>query len=100
LVKRRIKVLADANVDVWFAGNIDRSLPDEQQQLSPEVRQLADEMKAKVLKILLIPTSLSVQTLVVLLQQWFSRGIHGFVVHDADCDHYFDSNWCGKCNLS
>jgi phosphate transport system permease protein len=39
-------VLADANVDVWLAGNIDRSLPDEQQQLSPEVRQLADEMKA------------------------------------------------------
>ena len=44
--KEDIKVLADANVDVWLAGNIDRSLPDEQQQLSPEVRQLADEMKA------------------------------------------------------
>ncbi|MDH1699268.1 phosphate ABC transporter permease PstA [Acinetobacter johnsonii] len=44
--KEDIKVLADANVDVWLAGNIDRSLPDDQQQLSPEVRQLADEMKA------------------------------------------------------
>lgn len=40
------KILADANVDVWLAGNIDRSLPDEQQQLSPEVRQLADQLKA------------------------------------------------------
>src|SRR5690606_42112600 len=39
-------ILADANVDVWLAGNIDRSLPAEQQQLSPEVRQVADEMKA------------------------------------------------------
>ena len=41
-----IKILADANIDVWLSGNIDRSLPDEQQQLSPEVRQLADQMKA------------------------------------------------------
>ncbi|MCH7336876.1 phosphate ABC transporter permease PstA [Acinetobacter sp. NIPH 2699] len=40
-----IKVLADANVDVWLAGNIDRSLPAEQQQLSPELRQLADQLK-------------------------------------------------------
>ena len=45
--KEEIKILADANVDVWLAGNIDRSLPDEQQQLSPEVRQIADELKAK-----------------------------------------------------
>jgi phosphate transport system permease protein len=30
------------------AGNIDRSLPDDQQQLDPEVRQLADELKQKV----------------------------------------------------
>jgi phosphate transport system permease protein len=30
---------------VWLAGNIDRSLPDDQQQLSPEVRQLADQLK-------------------------------------------------------
>lgn len=42
-----VKVLADANIDVWLAGNIDRSLPDEQQQLSPEIRQIADELKAK-----------------------------------------------------
>jgi phosphate transport system permease protein len=41
-----VKVLADANVDVWLAGNIDRNLPAEQQQLSPEVRQLADDLKA------------------------------------------------------
>lgn len=41
-----IKILADANVDVWLAGNIDRSLPDEQQQLNPELRQLADQLKA------------------------------------------------------
>lgn len=44
--KEEIKILADANVDVWLAGNIDRSLPDDQQQLSPEVRQLADQLKA------------------------------------------------------
>ena len=43
---KEIKVLADANVDVWLKGDIDRSLSDEQQQLSPEVRQIADEMKA------------------------------------------------------
>ncbi|PJG43843.1 high frequency lysogenization protein HflD [Acinetobacter tandoii] len=42
-----IKILTDANVDVWLAGNIDRTLPDEQQQLSPEIRQLADSMKEK-----------------------------------------------------
>ncbi len=44
--KEQVKILADANVDVWLAGNIDRSLPDDQQQLSPEVRQLADQLKA------------------------------------------------------
>ncbi len=43
---QEVKILADANVDVWLAGNIDRDLPDEQQQLSPEVRQIADDMKA------------------------------------------------------
>ena len=42
-----IKILTEANVDVWLAGNIDRDLPDDQQQLSPEVRQLADSMEAK-----------------------------------------------------
>ncbi|NHB58236.1 phosphate ABC transporter permease PstA [Acinetobacter sp. 194] len=45
--KQEIKILADANVDVWLAGNIDRSLPDEQQQLSPEIRQIVDDLKAK-----------------------------------------------------
>ncbi|ENU30472.1 phosphate ABC transporter permease PstA [Acinetobacter sp. NIPH 1852] len=45
--KQEIEFLADANIDVWLAGNIDRSLPDEQQQLSPEVRQIADELKEK-----------------------------------------------------
>ena len=43
---QEIKILADANIDVWLVGNIDRSLADEQQQLSPEVRQLADQMQA------------------------------------------------------
>ena len=42
-----LNFLADANIDVWLAGNIDRSLPDEQQQLSPEVRKLADDLMAK-----------------------------------------------------
>lgn len=41
-----VKLLADANIDVWLAGNIDRTLPDEQQQLSPEVRKIADQMYA------------------------------------------------------
>lgn len=39
-----MKLLADANVDVWIRGNIDRSLPDSQQQLRPAVRQLADRL--------------------------------------------------------
>jgi len=42
----RLKLLADANVDVWLKGNIDRDLPDEQQQLSPQVRAWADQLKA------------------------------------------------------
>ena len=44
---QHLNILADANVDVWLKGNIDRSLADDQQQLSPEVRHLADELKAK-----------------------------------------------------
>lgn len=40
----KLNLLADANVDVWLRGNIDRSLPDSQQQLRPAVRQLADEL--------------------------------------------------------
>lgn len=39
--------LADANVDVWLTGKIDRSLPDAEQQLSPEVRAIADQLKAE-----------------------------------------------------
>lgn len=42
----RLKLLADANVDVWLKGNIDRSLPDEQQQISAGMRQLADKLYA------------------------------------------------------
>jgi phosphate transport system permease protein len=42
----RLKLLAEANVDVWLKGNIDRSLPDEQQQLSARTRQWADQLYA------------------------------------------------------
>ena len=42
-----IKLLADANVDVWLKGNIDRSLPDAQQQLGPNVRAWADDLYAR-----------------------------------------------------
>ncbi|MEG0488374.1 MAG: phosphate ABC transporter permease PstA [Acinetobacter sp.] len=45
--KVELNFLADANIDVWLAGNIDRSLPDDQQQLSPEVRKLSDDLAAK-----------------------------------------------------
>lgn len=41
-----LDMLADANVDVWLRGNIDRSLPDHQQQLSPELRAIADQLSA------------------------------------------------------
>ena len=41
--KVELNFLTDANIDVWLAGNIDRSLPDDQQQLSPEVRKLSDD---------------------------------------------------------
>ena len=44
--KMDMQFLEDANVDVWLTGKIDRSLPDEVQQLSPEMRQLADKLKA------------------------------------------------------
>ncbi|MDX3774103.1 phosphate ABC transporter permease PstA [Chromatiaceae bacterium AAb-1] len=40
----RLKLLTDANIDVWLKGNIDRSLPDHQQQLSARVRQWADQL--------------------------------------------------------
>ncbi len=41
-----LKLLADANVDVWLRGNIDRTLPDHQQQLAAPVRALADQLQA------------------------------------------------------
>ena len=40
----QVKMLASANVDNWLKGNIDRSLGDAQQQLSPQARQIADRM--------------------------------------------------------
>lgn len=45
--KIELNFLADANIDVWLAGNIDRTLPDTQQQLAPEIRQLSDQLAAK-----------------------------------------------------
>lgn len=44
---RTLHLLTDANIDVWLKGNIDRSLPDEQQQLSPKLREWADKLKAE-----------------------------------------------------
>ncbi len=41
---RRVHLLTDANIDVWLKGNIDRDLPDAQQQLSPRVRAWADRL--------------------------------------------------------
>ncbi|MFC3851203.1 phosphate ABC transporter permease PstA [Salinispirillum marinum] len=43
---QRLNLLTDANIDVWLKGNIDRSLPDSQQQLHPVVRAWADELYA------------------------------------------------------
>ena len=43
----RLNLLADANVDVWIKGNIDRSLPDDQQQLSARTRAMADKLYAE-----------------------------------------------------
>jgi len=39
---RPVSMLASSNVDNWLKGNIDRSLPDAQQQLAPAARALAD----------------------------------------------------------
>ncbi|WP_333607166.1 phosphate ABC transporter permease PstA [Arsukibacterium sp.] len=36
---KKLHLLTDANIDVWLKGNIDRSLADAQQQLSPKVRE-------------------------------------------------------------
>jgi phosphate transport system permease protein len=43
----RLHLLTDANIDVWLKGNIDRSLPNEQQQLSAKVREWADKLAAE-----------------------------------------------------
>lgn len=43
----RLDLLADANVDVWLKGNIDRDLPDDQQQLSALTRAWADQLYAE-----------------------------------------------------
>ena len=43
---RRVHLLTDANIDVWLKGNIDRDLPDAQQQLSPRLRAWADQLYA------------------------------------------------------
>ncbi|MFK7160127.1 phosphate ABC transporter permease PstA [Marinospirillum sp. MEB164] len=40
----RLHLLADANVDVWVKGNIDRDLPDQQQQLSARTRAWIDQL--------------------------------------------------------
>lgn len=56
--RREISMLADANVDVWLRGNVDRSLPDAQQQMGPELRALADKLKAEGIIELKFSTSL------------------------------------------
>src|SRR5690606_35841144 len=43
---RTLHLLTDANIDVWLKGNIDRSLPDAQQQLSPKIREWVDKLAA------------------------------------------------------
>lgn len=43
---KTLTMLTDANVDVWLKGNIDRSLPDSQQQLSKSVRDIVDKLAA------------------------------------------------------
>ena len=40
----RVDMLASANADNWLKGNIDRDLPDAQQQLSAPARALADRL--------------------------------------------------------
>lgn len=41
-----VRMLASANADNWLKGTINRSLPDSQQQLRNEARELADRLKA------------------------------------------------------
>ncbi|TYR34861.1 phosphate ABC transporter permease PstA [Mesorhizobium microcysteis] len=40
----RVKMLASANADNWLKGNINRDLPDAQQQLAAPARELADRL--------------------------------------------------------
>lgn len=42
----KVALLADANVDVWLKGNIDRSLADDKQQLPARTRAWADKLYA------------------------------------------------------
>lgn len=44
--RHRLRLLTNANVDVWLKGNINRDLPDAQQQLPAVVRTWADELYA------------------------------------------------------
>jgi len=44
---KTLHLLTDANIDVWLKGNIDRSLPDAQQQLSAKVREWVDQLAAE-----------------------------------------------------
>ncbi|SEH58117.1 phosphate transport system permease protein [Rheinheimera pacifica] len=41
---RTLHLLTDANIDVWLKGNIDRSLPDTMQQLSPKMREWVQQL--------------------------------------------------------
>jgi len=43
----QVSLLASANADNWLKGNIDRALPDAQQQLREPARALADQLKAE-----------------------------------------------------
>ncbi len=42
-----VKLVADANVDVWVKGNIDQSLPDSQQTLTPRQREYITVLEQK-----------------------------------------------------
>lgn len=44
---KTLRLLTAANIDVWLKGNIDRDLPDEQQQLPAVVRDWADQLYAE-----------------------------------------------------
>ncbi len=41
---QRLTMLADANIDVWVKGNVDRDLPTSQQQISTLTQEWADEL--------------------------------------------------------